>query len=479
MSLTLRFIVAVALLCTAAWFAIVKPVLVRVERQYLEAAEEPMVDFAHLLAEIASDQWDEATAVPSLAGALKRTHSRLFEARIYEVVKNRVDMHITITDASGIVLFDSINPNRIGKPHGVRDVRLTLEGSYGARMSLSDPSDPLSSTMYVAAPILDDRGEILGVISVAKPQLNQLVFIEQTRNRVKGFAIIGAITAFLIAILLARWIAQPLRALTGHAESVAAGARPNPPRLPGRHLKRLGEVMEEMRDALEGKRHVETYVRNLTHEMKSPVAAIRGAVELLGGSPTEAQRHKLLTNIESESLRLELLGDQLLALANLESRKQLGQGDEIPLRPLILRTIDSKIPNAQNHGIQIHPDLPGEILMHGDVTLIEHAIANLLQNAIDFSPNDSTITVRTRRENREAVIEIVDQGMGVPEFAFERAFDRFFSMPRPRTGHKSSGLGLCFVRETAHLHGGGITLTPVLPTGTKATLRLPIEGHCN
>lgn len=476
MSLTLRFIVAVALMCIAAWFAIVQPVLVRVERQYLEAAEEPMVDFAHLLAEIASDRWDEAQAVPSLAGALKRTQARHFEARIYEVVKSRVDMHITITDASGIVLFDSLKPDRIGKPHGVRDVRLTLEGLYGARMSRSDPSDPLSSTMYVAAPVLDDQGKILGVISVVKPQLSLLVFIEQTRNRVKALAIIGAITAFLMAILLARWIAQPLRALTGHAEAVAAGARPTPPRLPGRHLKRLGEVMEEMRDALEGKRHVETYVRNLTHEMKSPVAAIRGAVELLGGSPSESQRNKLLANIESESRRLELLGDQLLALANLESRKQLDQRDEIDLHALILRTVDSKIPNAQNHGIQILVDQPDDIHVRGDATLIELAIANLLQNAIDFSIDQSVITVRSRRDDREIIIEILDQGIGLPDFAFERAFDRFFSMPRPRTGHKSSGLGLCFVRETAQLHGGDITLTPVLPSGTLATLRLPIES---
>ncbi|MFN7342675.1 MAG: histidine kinase dimerization/phospho-acceptor domain-containing protein, partial [bacterium] len=190
----------------------------------------------------------------------------------------------------------------------------------------------------------------------------------------------------------ARWIAEPLRELTRHAEAVAGGARPAAPRLPGYHLKRLGEMMEEMRDALEGKRHVETYVRNLTHEMKSPVAAIRGAVELLYGTPTESQREKLLANIESESRRLELLGDQLLALANLESRKQLDQSEEFDLKVLVHRTVDSKTPNAQNHGIEIHIDPLAEARLHGDATLIELGIANLLQNAIDFSEDGSTIT---------------------------------------------------------------------------------------
>jgi two-component system sensor histidine kinase CreC len=81
--------------------------------------------------------------------------------------------------------------------------------------------------------------------------------------------------------------------------------------------------------------------------------------------------------------------------------------------------------------------------------------------------------VNLRCEGNDALIEIFDQGTGLPGFAYERAFDRFFSMPRPRTGHKSSGLGLCFVRETAQLHGGEITLGPNQPKGTVATLRLP------
>jgi len=412
MSLTLRFITAVALLCIAAWFAIVKPVLERVERQYFEAAEEPMVDIANLLAEIAADSWAETQAAPSLTAALGRARARHFEAQIYEVVKTRVDLHVAITDAKGVVLFDSLNPARVGKSHGSRDVRLTLEGFYGARTSLADPSDPLSALMYVAAPVLDDQGKLLGVLSVAKPQLNLLVFIEQTRNRVKAFAIGGAIAAFLLAILLSRWIAEPLRALTRHAEAVASGARPTAPRLPGHHLNRLGQMIEEMRDALEGKRHVETYVRNLTHEMKSPVAAIRGAVELLDGSPSESQRSKLLANIESESRRLELLGDQLLALANLESRKQLDQTHDIDLEALIRRTVDAKLPSAQNHGIQINTDLLENPRLRGDFTLIELAIANLLQNAIDFSTDQSIITVRVRCDRKDALIEIVDQGVG-------------------------------------------------------------------
>ncbi|MFU8892377.1 MAG: two-component system sensor histidine kinase CreC [Luteolibacter sp.] len=477
MSLTLRFLIAVALLCTAGWFAVVKPVLARVERQYLEAAEEPMVDLANLLAEIAAGSWNDGDPAPDLTGALRRARAREFEARIYDLVKTRVDLHITLADARGIVLMDSMDSARVGKPHGYRDVRLTLEGSYGARSSRMDPSDPLSAVMHIAAPVRDESGQLLGVLSVAKPQRDMLVFIEHTRSRVKAFALAGAAAAFLLAILLALWIAEPLRKLTRHAEAVASGGRPPAPRLPGRHLARLGRMIEEMRDALEGKRHVETYVRNLTHEMKSPVAAIRGAVELLQDPLPDEQRRKLLANIDGESQRLEALSGQLLDLANLENRKQLEATEPIDAAAIVRSVVDAKFPAAQNHRIALDVVVRENPRPHGDATLIELAIANLLQNAIDFAPEQSTVAIEIRRDGADAVIEITDSGPGLPGFAIDRVFERFYSLPRPRTGRKSSGLGLCFVRETAELHGGTITLESAKPTGTRAVLRLPVASR--
>ena len=465
MSLTHRFIVSVALLCVAGWFAVVKPVLERVQRQYLEAAEEPLVDMANLLAEMVGD-------VGVLEGALERTKGRNFEAVIYEVKKTAVDIEIAVTDGKGVVLYDSMNPRRVGKIHGLREVRLTLEGKYGARTSLANPGDPLSAVMYVAAPVLDEEGKIVGVVSVGKPQRNLLIFIEQTRKQVKAFAITGVVAALALTGLLSRWIAEPLRKLTQHAEAVAGGERRAAPSLPGRHLKRLGEMMEGMRDALEGKAHVETYVRNLTHEMKSPVAAIRGAAELLNGNPTEEQRNTLLANIDSESARLEALGDQLMALANLESRKQLDDADDFDLAELVRRTMDAKKTIAASHGIRMDMEAEQGVVVRGEPRLIELAIGNLLQNAIDFSEDDSRIIVRVWKEGRDAFVEVEDEGEGLPEYASVRAFERFFSMPRKRTGRKSSGLGLCFVRETAELHGGEVRLMPGEVKGVRARLRI-------
>lgn len=474
MSLTLRILIGFLLLGAIAWFAVVNPVLARVERQYYEAAEEPMVDLANLLAEILRDEIAAGPPHDHLAAAVARTRDRRFEAPIYDLLKTRVELHVCLSDANGVVIFDSAEPSRAGKPHGFRDVRLTLEGGYGARTSLADPDDPLSSVMHVAAPVLDNAGILIGVVSVSKPQRDLLEFIRITRARVTGFALTGAALALALGLVFSRWITAPLRALTRHAEAVAAGRRPTPPRLPGRHFRRLGQTVEDMRDALEGRRHVESYVRNLSHEMKSPVAAIRGAAELLENDSLPPERRALLLeNIRNEGERLHQLGDQLLALATLESRKQPGERHRIALAGIIADTTADHQGAADSAEVSLEMDTSGAPEVEGDAALLKLALSSLLRNAVEFSPPGGRVRVTARREGGDAVIEVEDDGPGLPDFALDRAFERFFSLPRPRSGRKSSGLGLCLARETAELHGGGVTLENRTPTGARATLRLP------
>ena len=115
-------------------------------------------------------------------------------------------------------------------------------------------------------------------------------------------------------------------------------------------------------------------------------------------------------------------------------------------------------------------------VVQGESFLLLMALGNLLQNAIDFSPVGGTITLHLQliHHNRTAEIAIEDEGPGVPAYALDRVFDRFYSLPHPATGRKSSGLGLCFVREAAQLHGGRATLSNRADrTGARAVLVLP------
>ena len=106
--------------------------------------------------------------------------------------------------------------------------------------------------------------------------------------------------------------------------------------------------------------------------------------------------------------------------------------------------------------------------------LVQQAVDNLVQNALDFSLGGGRVRVAVSEEPKRVTIAVTDEGPGIPEFALGRIFERFYSLQRPGNGRKSSGLGLCFVREAAALHGGGIVLENRADgTGARATLRLP------
>ena len=112
--------------------------------------------------------------------------------------------------------------------------------------------------------------------------------------------------------------------------------------------------------------------------------------------------------------------------------------------------------------------------MPGERFLLRSALVNLIQNAIDFTPVGGNIQVAAAAEIGMAIITVRDSGPGIPEYALDRVFERFYSLPRPDTGTKSTGLGLALVREAVTLHGGSVELANHPDGGTLATLRLPL-----
>jgi len=116
-------------------------------------------------------------------------------------------------------------------------------------------------------------------------------------------------------------------------------------------------------------------------------------------------------------------------------------------------------------------DAPG---LSGDPFLLRQALVNLLDNALDFAPPGTQVEARARRDGDGVRFEIADRGPGVPDYARDRVFERFYSLPRPHGGSRSSGLGLPFVAQVAELHGGSAELRERDGGGTIATLLLPL-----
>lgn len=468
-SLTFLFVSAVGFYFLVDW--IVRDLTPR----YRESTEETLVDLVTVLAaQLSVTSKDGIINAELLRTALNEALHRRFQAQIYNFEKTSVDLRVYVTNEKGIVIFDSRNGQDEGKDYTEwRDVARTLEGQYGARTSRDDPDVPLS-TMYVAAPILSDQ-RIIGVVSVGKPTLTANLLVEAAKwNFIKAAILVfGAV--ILLAALLSIMVTRPIRNLTEYARAIRDGERQTLPALGSGEIGMLGSAFEEMKEALEGKQYVEKYVQTLTHEVKSPLSGIKGAVELLKEDLPADKRTQFLGNIERETNRLQSLVEKLLGLSGLQRRKFLAQTEAIDLAALARECVDEQQPQAEAKGITFRISGAQDLSVSGERFWVKEAVANLLQNALDFSSHGTSIEIEIEKSTESAVVRVKDQGSGVPAWALDKVFDQFYSLSRPDSGKKSTGLGLTLVREVMDLHQGSVTLENRPAGGVEAVLKFPLK----
>jgi len=443
-----------------------------------QAMEDTLVDTANLLASQATDDL-LAGQIDSgrFAASVRALTDKDLGAEIWGFSKRRISTRIYITDARGIVVFDSSGKD-VGQDYSRwNDVYLTLRGRYGARSTRSDPNDDASSVMHVAAPIVSRTGgreQIVGVLTVAKPNQAIAPFIERSQDTIMrwGLLLLGA--ALAIGLTAAWWLSRQLGSLRRYADAVTAGKRVAPPDAAG-EFGDLGRALATMRERLEGKQYVEQYVLALTHELKSPLAAIRSSAELVesgGDAMPAADRARFIATIHAQGDRMAEMIDKLLALAAVEHRQRIEQPQPVDLVSLAGEAADHLVSKfaSKRLSIQIHGS---SAVVQGDPFLLRQAVVNLLDNAADFAPEGSSVELTIARGGAKWNVIVADRGSGVPNYALERAFERFYSLPRPDGGSRSSGLGLCFVAEVAALHSGKATLANREGGGAVARLTLP------
>lgn len=465
MRLLLGYFLIVAV---AAWF-VLSIFVQEIKPGVRRATEGTLIDTATLLAALARD--DLLSGDPArgqLAQAFTLLHDRPFRANISGIYKVRNEYHVYMTDAQGKVVFDSAN-KAVGQDYSRwNDVWLTLRGQYGARSTPQDPADPESSVMYVAAPVLDD-GKIIGVLSVGKPNAAMAPVIKRSERRILWASAILLGIALVIGAGMVWWINRSIARLTRYADSVTENQPMPLPALGSSELRKLAQALESMRLKLEGKNYIEQYVYALTHELKSPLAAIRGAAEILREGPPPDIVQRFTDNILSQNARMQVLVETLLRQARLENRQ------EITLSPVAVDALFAHVSEAR--GIQLATKkialemMPSTLTVAAEPALLKQALGNLLDNAIDFTPEGGTITLSARAQADRVTLTVTDTGTGIPDFALPRIFERFYSLPR-ENGHKSSGLGLAFVSEVARLLKGNVELRNRPQGGVEASFTL-------
>ena len=580
MRLGIRLLFAFFLINGIAAFFVLRVFTAEIKPSVREVMEDMMVDTANLLAELASDdlaagRLAQGDTDSAFARHVRNYVRRPIDAGIWGFAKQSLDYRIYVTDATGRVLFDS-QGQAVGQDFSQwRDVARTLRGEYGARMTREVPSDDTSGVMHVAAPVLV-QGRILGVLTVAKPVRTVQRFIDRAERKVLMGGLVLLLLSAAVGVAVTLWMVWNVRRLRDYALSVQGPADGEHdtlpatalavPRVPGElgdlaramdrmrtrlqghdyiegyvralthELKRpvaairgagelvllllsaavgvavtlwmvwnvrrlrdyalsvqgpadgehdtlpatalavprvpgelgdLARAMDRMRTRLQGHDYIEGYVRALTHELKSPVAAIRGAGELLQEDLPAADRAQFATQVVQQSERLQRLIDRLLELSKLEQRQHTEVRSPVSLHDCASAALASSQARAMQRGLQLTLSGAGAS-GPWEAELVTMALTNLLDNAMDFSPAGSIIRIELDGTN----VAVQDSGPGVPDYALPRLGERFFTTARPGGERSGSGLGLAIVRRVMALHGGHLAVRNTQP-GLRVVLEFP------
>ena len=472
MSIGARVLLGYVLVLGLSSFLLLNSALDAIKPAMRQSAEETLVETANLLALLVADGVKSGTVGTSeFAHKLEHyTESRL-NANIWGIAKAQTNHRIYITDATGRVLIDSSGRDVGADFSRWNDVYLTLRGHYGARTTQAVPGDESSTVMYVAAPVFDGA-QIIGVLSVAKPNGSMQPFIDRGRRQLLIAGVIALIGAIIAGIVMSWWTTRSVRALAHYAHAASNGARIALPRVAEPELAALGAALEDMRERLDGKAYIEQYVQTLTHELKSALAAIIGASEVLRYDLAPAERARFLTNIGNEAARIQQLIERLLDLAQVEQRRSLDERVSIPLAALVASVCEAQAAVVHAQELTIAIAIPTAATVTGGAFLLRQACTNILDNALAFTSSRGVISYRCERGDDLWAPTCHNTDPQIPDYALPQLTDRFFSLPRPRGGRKSSGLGLSFVAEVAALHQGHLTIEN-RDGGVATTLSLP------
>jgi len=353
-------------------------------------------------------------------------------------------------------------------------IRTALAGRYGA--ALRESSGQRSLTLYSALPVrAGGNGEVIGAVMVSQSTSRILRALWRVRLDTFNVFAISVAAAIVLSLLMSATIARPLVRLRDEADDLLDHrGRLRRTFRGSRRRDEIGDLtraLEKLTARLE--RHltfVESFSADVSHEFKNPLASIRSAAELLPHSVDSAEREELAATIEKEVARL----NRLLNAAREVSKIDAALDTEVAT-PVDLRSVLAELARPRANVDTTLP--PALMVITASEDRLMQAFGNILDNAISFSPADGRVRMSARVHGGEAVVNIDDEGPGIPLEHLERVFDRFFSFrPGPHHDrHSHDGLGLAIARAVIEGYGGSIRALNLEPRGTRIEVRLPLK----
>jgi signal transduction histidine kinase len=341
------------------------------------------------------------------------------------------------------------------------EVQAALTGTYAAvarQRVLSGGPPPLSSRsrrgsvrVFTATPVWSD-GRVIGVIYMSRTSSSPLEAVWTLRYTVL-VALLGCLLLMTaVSLFFSRAISRPVQSITAAAEAIARGEpaqRFSSTRLAPAEVDAMRSALDRMTAQLTDRAtYISEFAANLSHELKTPLTGMRGAVELLRdewADMPEVQRRRFLENIDADVTRLQHLVMRLLQLARIQSAPEAAE-------PVEVEPFFTRLAERYDGQVRVETDgAPATIVISRDH--LETAVRNLLDNAVRHGAG-KPVDVTLRAAHGRLAISVRDRGAGISEGNRARVFDRFFTTERD---HGGTGLGLSIVQAVAETRGGSVT----------------------
>jgi two-component system, OmpR family, sensor histidine kinase ChvG len=377
-----------------------------------------------------------------------------------------------------------------------QEVLRALQGLNANVVRVNAQGDTIISAAFPIQRLRTVRGVLQ--LSTQDGDIDDVIATE----RLNILAVFGAVTLImlLVSLLMANTIAKPVERLAIGAERVRRSIKSRH-QIPdfssrGDEIGHLSSALREMTSALYNRiAAIESFAADVAHELKNPLTSLRSAVETLPRVKHEEARARLLAIIQHDVRRLDRLISDISDASRLDAELVKEDVEPVDMAQLVDAVVslqkDIRKPDEAAIELQmVKPKLLKGIraadafLVMGHDSRLGQVLTNLVDNARSFAPRGSTITVRVSRQGGDVVLDVEDEGPGVPEHALERIFERFYTDRPPEQGFgHNSGLGLSISRQIVEAHRGAITVDnlPAPPGaaagrasgGARFTVRLP------
>ncbi|MBN1689261.1 MAG: HAMP domain-containing histidine kinase [Candidatus Omnitrophica bacterium] len=305
--------------------------------------------------------------------------------------------------------------------------------------------------------------------------------LESALNRLAVIILVSIPGAVLAACIggwfLARRTLRPIDLMITKARGInAAYLKGRLPRTQtGDEIDRLAETLNEMMDRIEKTTQaIQDFSSDISHELKTPLAIIRGEVDLALRRPRSPEALlETLRVIESEANELIRLVDDLLLLVRSDARKLRFEKKKVSLQHILEQSASRFEDRIKKKRIEWTTDIKEAVEVEGDPVYLKRLFSNLLDNAIKFTPEGGKIGLSLRVSSDQARVEVVDTGIGIEYEMQEKVFSRFYRTDKARS-HEGAGLGLNIAKAICDAHQGSITIQSQPDRGTRVTVSLPI-----